>query len=85
MAGLFQNNPEVNIALIRGAQILLGIFFAAIVNLQPNRKEDPHRKVATSLKLPSQQSRRLARQHAGRVVLIIFATLGTWLWFDIPT
>jgi uncharacterized membrane protein YccC len=85
MAGLFQNNPEVNIALIRGAQILLGIFLAAIVNLQPNRKEDFHRKVATSLKLPSQQSRRLARQHAGRVVLVMFATLGTWLWFDIPT
>ncbi len=83
MAGLFQNNPEVNIALIRGAQILLGIFLAAIVNLQPNWKED-HRKVATSLKLPSQQSRRLARQHAGRVVLVMFATLGTWLWFGIP-
>jgi uncharacterized membrane protein YccC len=84
MAGLFQNNPEVNIALIRGAQILLGIFLAAIVNLRPNWKEDSHRKVATSLKLPSQQSRRLARQHAGRVVLVMFATLGTWLWFDIP-
>jgi uncharacterized membrane protein YccC len=85
MAGLFQNNPEVNIALIRGAQILLGIFLAAIVNLRPNWKEGFHRKVATSLKLPSQQSRRLARQHAGRVVLVMFATLGTWLWFDIPT
>ena len=84
MAGLFQNNPEVNIALIRGAQILLGILLATIVNLQPNWKEDFHRKVATSLKLPSQQSRRLARQHAGRVVLVMFATLGTWLWFDIP-
>jgi uncharacterized membrane protein YccC len=84
MAGLFQNNPEVNIALIRGAQILLGIFLAAIVNLRPNRKEDSYRKVATSLKLPSQQSRRLARQHAGRMVLVMFATLGTWLWFDIP-
>src|ERR1700730_10426971 len=84
MAGLFQNNPEVNIALIRGAQILLGILLAAIVNLQPNWKEDSHRKVATSLKLPSQRSRRLAPQHAGRMVLIMFATLGTWLWFDIP-
>jgi uncharacterized membrane protein YccC len=85
MAGLFQNNPEVNIALIRGGQILLGIILAAIVNLQPNWKEDSLRMVATSLKLPSQQSRRLARQHAGRVVLVIFATLGTWLWFDVPT
>jgi uncharacterized membrane protein YccC len=84
MAGLFQNNPEVNIALIRSAQILLGIFLAAIVNLRPNWKEDFHRKVATSLKLPSQQSRRLARQHAGRVVLVMFATLGAWLWLDIP-
>jgi Fusaric acid resistance protein family len=26
----------------------------------------------------------LARQHAGRVVLVMLATLGTWLWFDIP-
>jgi uncharacterized membrane protein YccC len=84
MAGLFQNNPDVNIALIRGAQILLGIFLAAIVNLRPNRKEDSHQKVATPLKVPSQQSRRLARQHAGRMVLVMFATLGTWLWFDIP-
>jgi CHAD domain-containing protein len=33
---------------------------------------------------PSQQSGRLARQHASRVVLVMFATLGTWLWFDIP-
>jgi uncharacterized membrane protein YccC len=82
MAGLFQNNPEVNIALIRGAEILLGILLSAIVNLQPNRKEG--RKVATSLKLPSQLSRRLARQHAGRMVLVMFATLGAWLWFDIP-
>ena len=84
MAGLFQNNPEVNIALIRGAQILLGIFLAAIVNLRPDWKEYSHRKVATSLKLPSPQSRRLARQHAGRMVLVMLATLGTWLWFDIP-
>jgi uncharacterized membrane protein YccC len=83
MAGLFQNNPEVNIALIRGAQILLGILLAAIVNFRSNWKEE--RKVATSLKLPSQQSRRLARQHAGRMVLVMLATLGTWLWLDIPT
>jgi uncharacterized membrane protein YgaE (UPF0421/DUF939 family) len=40
MAGLFQNNPEVNIALIRGAQILLGVLLAAIINLQPNWKDD---------------------------------------------
>jgi uncharacterized membrane protein YccC len=84
MAGLFQNNPEVNIALIRGAQILLGVFLAAIVNLRANWEEDSQQNVATSSPLPNQQTRRLARQHTGRVVLAMFATLVTWLWLDIP-
>jgi uncharacterized membrane protein YccC len=84
MNGLFQDNPDLNIALIRGAQILLGVSLAAVVNLKSNRKEDSHRMMATSLKLSSQPSRRLALQHAGRVVLVMFTTLGAWLWFDIP-
>jgi uncharacterized membrane protein YccC len=84
MAGLFQNNPEVNIALIRGAQILLGVFLAAIVNLRSNCKEDSHQNVATSSPLPNQQMRRLAGQHAGRVMLAMFATLVAWLWLDLP-
>ena len=65
MAGLFQNNPEVNIALIRGAQILLGVLLAAIINLRPNSKGDSHQNTATSSPLAKQQRRRLARQHAG--------------------
>jgi uncharacterized membrane protein YccC len=83
MAGLFQNNPEVNIALIRGAQILLGILLAAIINLHPNRKGESHRNAAKSSPLATQR-RRLARQHAGRVVLAMFAMLAAWLWLDIP-
>jgi uncharacterized membrane protein YgaE (UPF0421/DUF939 family) len=84
MAGLFQNNPEVNIALIRGAQILLGVLLAAIINLRPNSKGDSHQNTATSSPMANQQRRRLARQHAGRVVLVMFAMLVVWLWLDIP-
>ena len=84
MAGLFQNNPDVNIALIRGAQILLGVLLAAIINLHPNRKGESHRNAAKPSPLATQQMRRLARQHAGRLVLAMFATLVTWLWLDIP-
>ena len=80
MAGLFQNNPDVNIALIRGAQILLGVLLAAIINLHPNRKGESHRNAAKPSPLATQQMRRLARQHARRVVLAMFATLVTWLW-----
>jgi uncharacterized membrane protein YccC len=82
MAGLFQNNPEVNIALIRGAQILLGVLLAAIINLRPNWKGEQN--AAKSSPLANQQARRLARQHAGRVILAMFAMLVTWLWLDIP-
>jgi uncharacterized membrane protein YccC len=82
MAGLFQNNPEVNIALIRGSQILLGVLLAAFINLQPNWKEDQN--TAESSPLATQQGRRLARQHAGRVVLALFAMLAAWLWLDLP-
>jgi uncharacterized membrane protein YccC len=82
MAGLFQNNPDVNIALIRGAEILLGVLLATIINLQPNWKEE--QKAAQSSPLATQQGRRLARQHAGRVVLAMFAMLVAWLWLDIP-
>jgi uncharacterized membrane protein YccC len=82
MAGLFQNNPDVNIALIRGAEILLGVLLAAIINLQPNWKGEQN--AAKSSPLATQQGRRLARQHAGRVVLAMFAMLVTWLWLDIP-
>src|SRR5258707_876349 len=82
MAGLFQNNPDVNIALIRGAEILLGVLLAAIINLQPNWKGEQN--AAKSSPLATQQGRRLARQHAGRVVLAMFAMLVAWLWLDIP-
>jgi uncharacterized membrane protein YccC len=81
MAGLFQTNPEVNIALIRGAQILLGVLLAAIINLRHSKGKQ---NAATSLPLATQQGRRLARQHAGRVVLAMFAMLVAWLWLDIP-
>src|SRR5258708_18514157 len=84
MAGLFQNDPDVNIALIRGAQILLGVFLAAIVSLQLHWKRESHQDVPTPSRLPNQQMRRLARQHAGRVVLALFGTLFAWLWLDIP-
>jgi uncharacterized membrane protein YccC len=82
MAGLFQNNPDVNIALIRGAEILLGVLLAAIVNLRPNWKGEQN--AAKSSPLATQHGRRLARQHAGRVVLAMFAMLVAWLWLDIP-
>ena len=82
MNGLFQDNPDLNIALIRGAQILLGVVLATLVNLKPNSREQ--RIAATSLKVLSQTSHRLALQHAGRVVLVLFVTLAAWLWFDIP-
>jgi uncharacterized membrane protein YccC len=84
MAGLFQNDPDVNIALIRGAQILLGVFLAAIVSLQLHWKRESHQNVPKPSRRPNQQMRRLARQHAGRVVLALFGTLFTWLWLDIP-
>jgi uncharacterized membrane protein YccC len=84
MAGLFQNNPEVNIALIRGAQILLGVLLASIINLQPNSKGDSLQNAAKYSPLATQQGRRLARQHAGQVVLAMFAMLVAWLWLDIP-
>jgi uncharacterized membrane protein YccC len=84
MAGLFQNNPDVNIALIRGAEILLGVLLATIINLQPNWKRDSDQNAAKALPLATQQGRRLARQHAGRVVLAMFAMLVAWLWLDIP-
>ena len=84
MAGLFQNDPDINIALIRGAQILLGVFLAAVVNLQLHWKRESPQNVATPSRLIDQQMRRLARQHAGRVVLALFGTLFTWLWLDIP-
>ena len=84
MAGLFQNNPEVNIALIRGAQILLGVLLASIINLQPNPNVDSLQNAAKSSPLATQQGRRLARQHAGQVVLAMFAMLVAWLWLDIP-
>ena len=84
MAGLFQNNPEVNVALIRGAQILLGVLLASIINLQPNPKGDSLQNAAKSSPLATQQGRRLARQHAGQVVLAMFAMLVAWLWLDIP-
>ena len=84
MGGLFQSNPEVNIALIRGAQILLGVFLAATVNLQPSWKKDSHKNAGNFSQLATQQGRRLARQHAGRVVLAMFTMLVVWLWLDIP-
>ena len=84
LAGLFQNNPEVNIALIRGAQILLGVLLASIINLQPNPKGDSLQNAAKSSPLATQQGRRLARQHASQVVLAMFAMLVAWLWLDIP-
>jgi uncharacterized membrane protein YccC len=84
MAGLFQNDPEVNIALIRGVEILLGVLLAAIINLQPNSKGDSHQNAAKSSPVATQQGRRMARQHAGRVVLAMFAMLVAWLWLDIP-
>ena len=82
MNGLFQDNPDVNVALIRGAQILLGIVLATLVNLKSNSREE--RIVAAPLKPRSPASRQLALQHGGRVVWVLFATLGAWLWFDIP-
>jgi uncharacterized membrane protein YccC len=84
MAGLFQNNPEVNIALIRGAEILLGVLLAAIINLQPDSQGDSQQNAAKSSPWATEEGRRLARQHAGRVVLAMFAMLVAWLWFDIP-
>ena len=84
MAGLFQNNPEVNIALIRGAEILLGVLLASIINLQPNSKGDSLQNAAKSSPVATQQGRRFARQHAGQVVLAMFTMLVAWLWLDIP-
>jgi fusaric acid resistance family protein len=81
MNSLFQDNPEVNVALIRGAQILLGIVLATLVNLKPNYREE---RAVTSLKPANEPSHRLALRHAGRVVVVMFVALTAWLWFDIP-
>ena len=85
MAGLFQENLEINIALIRGAEILLGTILAASVSFQSGRKGDSQRQFSAALKLPRQQLDRLARQQAGRVVLAMLTTLGIWLSLDIPS
>src|SRR5260221_3188258 len=82
MAGLFQHHPDVHIALILGAEILLGVLLAAIVNLRPNWKGKQN--AAKSSPLATQHGRRLARQHAGRALLAMFAILVAWLWLDIP-
>jgi uncharacterized membrane protein YccC len=54
---------------------------AAIINLRHSKGKQ---NAAKSLPLATQQGRRLARQHAGRVVLAMFAMLVAWLWLDIP-